>query len=124
LTLDLDARLAEMPVIARRDDYLEAEVFNLWRRARNRLGSPIRLTDLGLKQIEVVLTDSYWVCVDAVQYDCPVLAWVGLDHGNRDSLHEPIRCTLNYYHFGASAVRLPVLLKIREVLQERLSNEN
>ena len=124
MTLDLDTRLAEMPVIARRDDFLEADVFNLWRRARNRLGSPIRLTDLGLKQIEVVLTDSYWVCVDAVQYDCPVLAWVGFDHGNRDSLHEPIPCTLNYYHFGASAVRLPVLSKVREVLQERLSNEN
>ena len=123
MTLDLDARLAEMPVIARRDDCLDADVFNLWRRARNRLGSPIRLSGLGLKQIEVVLTDSYWVCVDAVQYDCPVLAWVGFDHANRDSLHEPIPCTLNYYHFGASAVRLPVLLKIREVLQKRLSEQ-
>jgi hypothetical protein len=112
-----------MPVMARRDDYLEADVFNLWRRARNRFGSPIRLTGLGLKQMEVILTDSYWVCVDVVQYDCPILAWVGLDEGNRDSLHKPIPCTLNYYHFAASAVRLPVLLKVREVLQKRLSEQ-
>lgn len=123
MTLDLDARLAEMPVIARRDDYLEADVFNLWRRARMRLGSPIRLTGLGLRQIEMILTDTYWVCVDAVQYDCPILAWVGLDDRNRDSLHKPIPCTLNYYHFGASAVRLRALLKAREILEERLRNE-
>jgi hypothetical protein len=116
VTVDLDARLAEMPVIARRDDYLEADVFNLWRRARQRLGSPLRLCGLGLKQMEMVLTDSYWVCVDAVQYDCPILAWVGLDERNRDSLHEPIPCTLNYYHFAASALRPRVLSKVREVL--------
>jgi len=118
----MDARLAEMPVIARRDDYLEADLFNLWRRARNRLGCPLRLSDLGLKQMEMILTDAYWVCVDAIQYDCPILAWVGLDECNRDSLHKPIPCTLNYYHFAASAVRLRVLLKVREILQERLRN--
>lgn len=120
MTFDLDARLAEMPHIARRNDFLEADVFNLWRRARKRLGSPIRLTGLGLKQIEIILTDRYWVCVDAVQYDCPILAWVGLDENNRDSLHKPIPCTLNYYHFGASAVRLRVLLKVREILEQSL----
>jgi hypothetical protein len=122
LTPDLDARLAEMPVMARRDDYLEADVFNLWRRARLRLGSPLRLRDLGLKQMEMILTDAYWVCVDAIQYDCPILAWVGLDAAIRDSLHKPIPCTLNYYHFAASAVRPRVLSKVREVLQERITN--
>ena len=123
MDIDLDARLADMPVMARRDDHLDAEVFNVWRRARRRWGPRLRLDDLGLKQMEMVLTDRYWVCVDAIRHDCPILAWVDIQDTDRASLHEPIPCTLNYYHFAASAVRAKVLAKVKEVLEARLKDD-
>lgn len=118
--VDMDARLADMPVMASRDDQIEAPLFNLWRRARARFDAPIRLDDLGLKQMAMILTDDYWVCVDVVNHDCPVLAWVDIRGEGRDNLHMPIPCTLNYYHFAASALRAKVLDKVAAVLAERL----
>lgn len=124
MDIDLDARLADMPIMAQRDDALEAEVFNVWRRARNHFGQPIRLEGLGLKQMEVVLTDRYWVCVDAIRHDCPILAWVEIEDVGRSSLHEPIPCKLNYYHFAASALRAKALAKVQEVLEQMLKEAN
>jgi hypothetical protein len=123
VAVDLDARLADMPIMAQREDHLEADVFNVWRRARARWGSPIRLEGLGLKQMEVVLTEKYWVCVDAIRHDCPILAWVEIEDVGRDSLHRPIPCKLNYYHFAASALRARVLEKVKEMLEARLKEE-
>ncbi|MCP5369052.1 MAG: hypothetical protein H6907_07540 [Hyphomicrobiales bacterium] len=120
MQVDMDARLADMPIMAQRPDRLEAEVFNVWRRARQRWGDRLRLGDLGLKEMQVVLTDRYWVCVDALRHDCPVLAWVDIEDAGRDSLHLPIPCKLNYYHFAASALRAKVLDRVREVLEQRL----
>lgn len=123
MDVDIDARLADMPVIAQRDDHLDADVFNVWRRARSRWGSPIRLEGLGLKQMEMILTDRYWACVDAIRFDCPILAWVDIADVGRDSLHKPIPCKLNYYHFAASAVRPRILERVRDVLEARLRDE-
>lgn len=122
--MDMDARLADMPIMAQRDDHLDADVFNIWRRARNRWGSPIRLEDVGLKQMEIVLTDRYLVCVDAIRHDCPIIAWVDIEDSDRDSLHKPIPCKLNYYHFAASALRAKVLVKIKDVLGARLKEDS
>jgi len=123
MDVDMDARLADMPVMARRDDHLDADVFNIWRRARNRWGSPMRLEGIGLKQMEMILTDRYWVCVDAIRHDCPIIAWVDIDDIGRNSLHEPIPCKLNYYHFAASAVRARALERVKEILERRLKED-
>jgi hypothetical protein len=121
--VDMDARLADMPVMQQRDDTIEAAVFNVWRLARGRWGSPIRLKDLGLKQMEMVLSDRYWVCVDTFQHDCPILAWVDIEDIGRDSLHQPIPCKLNYYHFAASALRGRVLDAMQNTLNQRLKDD-
>ena len=121
--MDMDARLSDMPIMAQRDDHLDAGVFNVWRRARNRWGDPIRLEGIGLKQMEIILTDRYWVCVDVIRHDCPIIAWVDIEGGDRNSLHKPITCKLNYYHFAASALRAKALGKIKQVLEGRLREE-
>ncbi len=118
--IDMDARLADMPILAQRDDALDAKVFNVWHRARSRWGEPIRIDDTGLKQIEIILTDRYWVCADVILHYCPVVAWVDFERENRGSLHEPIPCKINYYHFAASALRAKALEQIKEVLEQRL----
>lgn len=124
MEVDLDARIADMPIMAQRDDQLDAGIYNVWRRARSRWGSPIRLEGLGLKQMEFILTDRYWVCVDAIRHDCPVLAWVDIEDAGRNALHTPVPCKLNYYHFAASAVRAKALLKVQEILEQRLAEED
>ncbi|NQV84814.1 MAG: hypothetical protein HQ494_13460 [Rhodospirillales bacterium] len=124
MNVDMDARLADMPIMAQRPDHLDAATFNIWRRARGRWGHPLRLDGLGLKQMELILCDRYWVCVDAFQHDCPILAWVDIEDSGRSSLHEPIACNLNYYHFAASALRGPVLKAMQDCLSERLKAES
>ena len=121
--IDMDTRLANMPIMAQRSASIDARYYNVWRRARVRFGSPLRLDGLGLKQMEMVLTDTYWVCVDAFQHDCPILAWVDLQDDGRDNLHEPIACKLNYYHFAASALRGRVLDAAEAALTARLQEE-
>lgn len=118
----MDARLADMPIMAQRDDSIDADVFNVWCRAKKRFGSPLRLSDLGLKQMDMIISDKYWVCVDSNNNDCPVLAWINIKEDGRDSLHLPIECKLNYYHFAASAIRARVLDKVRDVLTKRLAD--
>jgi hypothetical protein len=123
MNVDMDARLADMPILSQRADHIDAAAFNVWRRARNRWGSPLRLDGLGLKQMELILSDRYWVCVDTFQHDCPVLAWVDIEDSHRDSLHQPIQCKLNYYHFAASALREPVLQAMQDAMNQRLKAE-
>ncbi|HOV02842.1 MAG TPA: hypothetical protein PLG99_00425 [Kaistiaceae bacterium] len=118
--IDMDRRLAELPVMAQRADKIPAPLYNLWRRARRRFGAPMRLKLPGLKEIEMVLADGYWVCVDTVKFDVPVIAWVDFEDADRDALHLPIACKLNYYHFAASAVRARALELMAELLKGRL----
>jgi len=118
--IDMDARLADMPVMAARGDAIDAALYNLWRRARARWGGPMRLDDLGLKQMEMILTDRYWVVVDTIQHDCPIVAWMDFDDSDRSAIHEPIPCRILYYHFAASAVRGPALKAMGERLAARL----
>ncbi len=121
--MDMDQRLADMPILAQRSDAIAARYYNVWRRARTRFGQPIRLKLPGLKQMEMVLTDRYWVCVDSFQHDCPVLAWVDMDGARRNALHATIACKLNYYHFAASALRARVLDVMERELESRLKAE-
>lgn len=121
--MDMDQRLADMPILAQRPDTIAACYYNVWRRARTRFGQPIRLKLPGLKQMEMVLTDRYWACVDSHQNDCPVLAWVDIDSARRDALHATVACNLNYYHFGASALRARILDTMKRELKLRLKAE-
>ena len=122
--IDMDKRLADMPVMAQRPDHIEAPYYNIWRRYRARWGSPVRLDLPGLKEMKFVLCDSYWVVVDSVKYDVPVIAWVELEDAGRNALHQPVACKLNHYHFAASAVRARALAGMEEVLAKRLRKDN
>ncbi len=118
----MSTRIDDMLVYATQDDHLDASLYNLWRRARLHLGSPLRLPLQGLKQMVLILEDDSWVVVDEVQYDMPVLAWVEFQDSGRDNLHKPILCTLNFYHYLASRLRDKVLARMEEALEQRLSD--
>ncbi len=109
-----------MPVYTSRADELEAALYNLWRRARIRHQVPLRMELPGLKQMAVIIDDDYWLVVDQNQNDLPVLAWVDFQEVGRDALHTPVPCTLNFYHFMASGLRVRVLNCIERALLESL----
>ncbi|HEB58526.1 MAG TPA: hypothetical protein ENJ01_04830 [Gammaproteobacteria bacterium] len=117
----MTTRIHDMPVYAARTDRVEASLYNLWRRARLKLDMPLRIELPGLKQMVLILEEDSWVVVDQCQYDLPVLAWVDFQDTGRTTLHTPVICTMNYYHYMAGHLREKVLARMGEALESRLS---
>ncbi len=117
----MSTRIHDMPVYAARTDQVEAALYNLWRRARLHLPMPMRIDLPELKQMALILEEDSWVVVDQCQYDLPVLAWLDFQDTGRTSLHTPVSCTMNYYHYMASHLREKVLALMLEALESRLS---
>ncbi len=113
----MGARIQDVPVFAARPDRVPAVLYNLWRRARMRLGTPLEVDLPGLKEMLLVLEHDAWVVVDRNRGEVPVLAWVDFRPGSNRGLHEPVECTLNYYHFLASGVRGRVLARMEDQLE-------
>ena len=116
----MTTRIHDMPVYASQSEQLAAPLYNLWRRARLHLALPLRIELPQLKQMALILEPDCWVVVDQVQYDLPVLAWVEFQDTGRSSLHTPVTCTLNYYHYMASQLRGRVLTLLEQELEARL----
>jgi len=118
--IDMDARLADMPIMAQRQDMIDAKIFNLWRRYRLLPDAQQRFRLKGLKSMRFVLADHFWAVADSANYDAPVLAWVDFNMSNRSALHEPVSCRVNYYHFAASAIRSRTLEMMAAMMEEQL----
>ncbi len=116
----MTTRIGSMPVYAARLDHVDAGLYNLWRRARLNLPVPLRIELSELKSMALIVEQDCWVVVDPRQYDLPVLAWVKFQDQGRSSLHTPVPCTLNYYHYMASQLRSRVLVLMEQHLEETL----
>lgn len=114
------SRVGDIPYLAQRNDEIEAKLYNLWRRAKLHLPMPIRLSLVDYSNFAMLLEDHAWVCVDERQNDLPILAWLDFEDQGRDTLHLPVKCKLNYYHFAASKVRAHSLELMQEELEKRL----
>ncbi len=71
----------------------------------------------------MILDEHEWVCADENQNDIPILAWVEFEDRGRDTLHLPVKCKLNYYHFAASKVRSHSLEMMQDELEKRLHED-
>lgn len=118
------SRIGDVPVYEQRDDEVEARLYNLWRRAKLRYGSPLRIPLVDYPGMVMLLEEQEWICVDERQNDLPVLAWVAFEGRGRDNLHEPVKCKLNYYHFAASKIRSHGLELMAQALEKRLREDN
>ena len=116
----MTTRIEDMPVFAARDHQIEAGLYNLWRRAKLHLNFPLRLEIPDFEYMVLIIEKDSWVVVDENKFDLPILAWVDFQDQGRDSLHTPVECTLNYYHYMASKLREPSLHFLAEALQQRL----
>ena len=117
----MTTRIHDMPVYAAREEQVDAALYNLWRRARLHLKLPMRVALPELKSMVLIVEHDCWVVVDERQFDLPVLAWLAFQDSGRDSLHTTVNCTMNYYHYMASHLRVKALARLRETLETRLA---
>jgi len=115
------SRINEVPIYAQRDDKVDAQLYNLWLRAKRHLKIPMRIPLVDYSGFVMIVEDKAWVCVDEKQNDIPILAWVEFNDQGRDALHLPIECKLNHYHMAASKVRAHSLELMQEELEKYLS---
>ena len=99
---------------------VDAVLFNLWRRVHLHLNFPTRLALPALKSMELILEEDCWVLVDSQHYDLPMIAWLNFQDEGRSSLHTPVRCTENYYHYMAAQFRERVLCEISKAFESYL----
>ncbi len=116
----MSTRITDMPVMVARTQQIDAGLYNLWRRAKLHLNLPLRMELPEFEFMVLIVEQDDWVVVDANKFDLPILAWVDFRDKGRDSLHTPVECTLNYYHFMASKLREPSLHFLADELQQRL----
>lgn len=117
------SRVGDVPVYEQRDDSVEAGLYNLWRRAKLHIKMPIRLEFDEIPGVAMILDKDEWACVNINQNDLPLLAWVDFQDQGRVSLHTPVACKLNYYHYAASRYRVIVLRAMEQELKQRLNKE-
>lgn len=118
------SRIGDLPVLQQREVTVDAKLYNLWRRAKLHFSMPMRLEFEELPGVVMILDVNEWACVDARQNDFPILAWVEFSDQGRDSLHTPVACKLNFYHYAASMHRSKVLKLMAESLEQYLHDED
>lgn len=118
------SRVADMPVYEQQKVEVTAKLYNLWRRAKLHIKCPIRFSLQDYRGLVMILDKDEWLCADETLNDLPVICWLEFADHRRDALHLPVQCTLNYYHFAASKIRVHVLELMTEELERMLHKKN
>ena len=104
---------------------IEAACYNQIRLAQLRIANPLRIELPNHRGLEIILHDKYWLCVDSIQNDQPIMAWCNFDtHRRNTGLHEPIPCKLRFYHTHASLIMGSALDGLNQILTEKLANSH
>ena len=111
----------EFPPLRSLPKRLEAAYYNRVRLALRRLGCPLRVALPRHRGLEAILDDDAWLCVDTTRDDLPVLAWRAFATCGRNSLHEPVDCRLDLYHWHAGLIMGTALEALDAALSTRLA---
>ena len=95
---------------------VDAQLYNLAKRAMARLGGDLRVPMRGLKTLDLIVQDKAWIIVDRALDDLPMAAWTDFQDEDTRGLHEPVICELRYYHDKARLVIKKVLRRMEEEL--------
>lgn len=108
------------PVLESERAVISAPRYNRVRLALAWLDNPVRLELTGMHDLELILTDSAWLCIDTGLGNLPVLAWKDFQTEQRRGLHEPIACRIDYYNLHAELIKDRVLEIMDRLLAARL----
>lgn len=101
---------------------VDARCWNLVRLALCRLPRPIRFELQGLRGLEAVVEDHYWLCVETFNADRPVLCWTEFRNRSRNALDEPVRCSLYLMHHHSGLIMGEALESLEKALDHRLAD--
>ncbi len=107
---------------------MDALYYNHVQTALKKLGPQIRLRIPTLKHLELIIQRDAWIVVDLAISEFPILCWTDFETNHRDNLHEPIKCEVRYFHYGASMIYNKTIegmeLMLGELLGEDVSKDN
>ena len=116
----MSIRLDDVPIYESKIIEIPSKYFNRIRLGQIRLQGPLRLELAGLRDIDVILEDNAWICIENSLSDLPVLAWTDFEVDKRNSLNEPVRCKLCLYNIHADLITETALKTIYELIDYRL----
>ena len=103
---------------------MDALYYNHVQTALKKLGPQIRLRIPTLKHLELIIQRDAWIVVDLAISEFPILCWTDFETSHRENLHEPIKCEVRYFHYGASMIYNKTIegmeLMLGELLQDDL----
>ena len=118
----------EVPVLHTREGKMDALYYNHVQTALKKLGPQIRLRIPTLKHLELIIQRDAWIVVDLAISEFPILCWTDFETNHRDNLHEPIKCEVRYFHYGASMIYNKTIegmeLMLGELLGEGVSKDS
>lgn len=91
--------------------------------ALKRLNNSLRYKIPTLKHLDLILHEDAWIVVDTVLNDMPILAWTNFEIEHRETLHEPIKCKIKFFHYAAEMIMDKTLEAMELLLGEELDNE-
>lgn len=104
---------------------IEAAYYNHVRLALLRLGNPLRVELPHHRDLEIIVNNCRWLCVDSNCNNQPIMAWLNFDTSKHNTaLHEPVPCQLHLYHMHAGLIMGSVLDALDQSLLEKLTKHS
>lgn len=101
---------------------IPAEDYNRVHLTLLRISNPLRIELQGMRCLEMILNNQYWLCIDSCMNDSPVMAWTNFEFVDRSALHTPVNCELRLYHLHAGLVMGEVLEALGYTLSDKLES--
>lgn len=117
----LYTRHNEVPKLSTRAGKVEAIHFNHVHTGLKRIHSQLRYPIPTLKHLDLILQEDAWIVVDRVLNDIPIVCWTNFEVDHRESLHEPIKCEVFFFHYAATMIMNQTLEAMDMMLGEELS---
>ncbi len=102
---------------------VQAIYYNHVQTALKRLDNQIRFKIPTLKHLDLILQNDAWVVVDTVLNDMPIIAWSDFNIEHRETLHQPVKCEIRFYHFAADKIMDKTLEAMELVLGEKMADD-
>lgn len=102
---------------------ISAVYYNHVQTGLKRINNSLRYKIPTLKHLDLILHDDAWIVVDTVLNDMPILVWTDFKTDHRETLHEPIKCNIKFFHYAAEMIMNKTLEAMELLLGEELGND-
>jgi len=101
---------------------IPAEDYNRIRLAFHRIGNPLHIELHGMRCLDIILNNQYWLVMDRCMDDQWIMAWTDFQPTNRSAIHTPVNCMLRLYHMHAGLIMGDVIETLGSTLDQKLAS--